>query len=50
MTLQNGVKNMLQFYIPEVVDIEQVMDEADDVQVNNRGQCMLSGQNMNLHF
>jgi len=32
VTLQNGVKNMLQFYIPEVVDIEQVMDEADDVQ------------------
>ena len=41
---------MLQFYIPEVVDIEQVMDEADDVQVNSRGQFMLSDQNMNLHF
>ena len=33
---------MLQFYIPEVVDIEQVLDEADDVQVKNRSQCMLS--------
>ena len=33
---------MLQFYIPEVVDIEQVMDEADGVQVKSRGQCILS--------
>ena len=50
MTLQNGVKNMLQFYIPEVVDIEQVMDEADGVQVKSRGQCILSNQILNLHF
>lgn len=27
VTLQSGVKNMLKFYIPEVVDVEQVRDE-----------------------
>merc|ERR1711973_893988 len=33
VTLKNGVQNMLQFYIPEVVSVEQVFDEADEVQV-----------------
>nr|CAG4645680.1 EOG090X0A0R [Lynceus sp. MCZ IZ 141354] len=28
-TLKNGVQNMLQFYIPEVISVEQVEDEAD---------------------
>jgi len=32
VTLKNGVQNMLQFYIPEVVSVEQVFDEADEVQ------------------
>uniref|UniRef100_A0A6G1SI10 NFU1 iron-sulfur cluster scaffold homolog, mitochondrial n=1 Tax=Aceria tosichella TaxID=561515 RepID=A0A6G1SI10_9ACAR len=27
VTLKNGIKNMLQFYIPEVQDVEQVIDE-----------------------
>nr|CAH7712318.1 unnamed protein product [Callosobruchus chinensis] len=31
VTLKNGVQNMLQFYIPEVVEVEQVFDEADRV-------------------
>jgi len=32
VTLKNGVQNMLQFYVPEVVAVEQVFDEeADDV-------------------
>ena len=31
MTLKNGVQNMLQFYIPEVVSVEQIFDEADKV-------------------
>jgi len=31
VTLKNGVQNMLQFYVPEVVSVEQVMDEADEV-------------------
>ncbi|XP_055615469.1 NFU1 iron-sulfur cluster scaffold homolog, mitochondrial-like [Toxorhynchites rutilus septentrionalis] len=31
VTLKNGVQNMLQFYIPEVVSVEQVTDEVDDV-------------------
>lgn len=31
VTLKNGVQNMLQFYIPEVVSVEQVKDEADNV-------------------
>jgi len=31
VTLKNGVQNMLQFYIPEVVAVEQVKDEADKV-------------------
>nr|CAG4650333.1 EOG090X0A0R [Sida crystallina] len=29
VTLKNGVQNMLQFYIPEVIAVEQVVDEAD---------------------
>lgn len=29
VTLKNGVQNMLQFYIPEVVSVEQVKDEVD---------------------
>ena len=33
VTLKNGVQNMLQFYIPEVVAVEQIFDEADDMQV-----------------
>merc|ERR1711902_121646 len=32
VTLKNGVQNMLQFYIPEVVAVEQIFDEADDMQ------------------
>lgn len=31
VTLRNGVQNMLQFYIPEVEGVEQVMDEVDEV-------------------
>lgn len=31
VTLKNGVQNMLQFYIPEVVSVEQVFDKADEV-------------------
>ncbi|XP_059473098.1 NFU1 iron-sulfur cluster scaffold homolog, mitochondrial-like [Neocloeon triangulifer] len=31
VTLKNGVQNMLQFYIPEVVSVEQVEDEAEIV-------------------
>ncbi|CAH2005994.1 unnamed protein product [Acanthoscelides obtectus] len=33
VTLKNGVQNMLQFYIPEVIEVEQVFDEADKVAV-----------------
>ncbi|CAG9857132.1 unnamed protein product [Phyllotreta striolata] len=29
VTLKNGVQNMMQFYIPEVLGVEQVLDEAD---------------------
>ena len=29
VTLKNGVQNMLQFYIPEVIAVEQVFDQAD---------------------
>jgi len=32
VTLKNGVQNMLQFYIPEVVSVEQVFDEANEMQ------------------
>lgn len=31
ITLKNGVQNMLQFYIPEVVRVEQVFDQTDAV-------------------
>lgn len=31
VTLKNGVQNMLQFYIPEVVSVEQVFDKSDEV-------------------
>lgn len=31
VTLKNGVQNMLQFYIPEVVSVEQVTDKVDEV-------------------
>jgi Fe-S cluster biogenesis protein NfuA len=31
VTLKNGVQNMLQFYIPEVVSVEQVIDETDEM-------------------
>jgi NFU1 iron-sulfur cluster scaffold homolog, mitochondrial len=31
VTLKNGVQNMLQFYIPEVVSVEQVKDAVDNV-------------------
>ncbi|KAG5670461.1 hypothetical protein PVAND_000724 [Polypedilum vanderplanki] len=31
ITLKNGVQNMLQFYIPEVVAVEQVKDEAEKI-------------------
>lgn len=28
VTLKNGVQNMMQFYIPEVLGVEQVEDDA----------------------
>lgn len=31
VTLKNGIQNMMQFYIPEVLGVEQVMDEVDKV-------------------
>ncbi|KAJ8319310.1 hypothetical protein KUTeg_004401 [Tegillarca granosa] len=31
VTLKNGVQNMLQFYVPDVLGVEQVEDEVDDV-------------------
>ncbi|XP_060073042.1 NFU1 iron-sulfur cluster scaffold homolog, mitochondrial-like [Ylistrum balloti] len=31
VTLKSGVQNMLQFYIPEVLGVDQVEDEIDDV-------------------
>lgn len=31
VTLKNGVQNMMQFYIPEVLAVEQIEDEADKV-------------------
>ena len=40
MTLKNGVQNMLQFYIPEVVSVEQIFDEADDIQVKSWGSVL----------
>uniref|UniRef100_A0AC11B6M2 NFU1 iron-sulfur cluster scaffold n=1 Tax=Ovis aries TaxID=9940 RepID=A0AC11B6M2_SHEEP len=36
ITLKNGIQNMLQFYIPEVEGVEQVMDdESDEKEVNS---------------
>lgn len=31
VTLKNGVQNMLQFYIPEVVEVQQVFEEHEKV-------------------
>ncbi|TKR73846.1 hypothetical protein L596_021104 [Steinernema carpocapsae] len=31
VTLKSGIKNMLQFYVPEVKDVVEVKDEADDL-------------------
>ncbi|KAM6997373.1 NFU1 iron-sulfur cluster scaffold homolog, mitochondrial [Tautogolabrus adspersus] len=31
VTLKNGIQNMMQFYIPEVENVEQVEDEVDEV-------------------
>uniref|UniRef100_A0A667XDR1 NFU1 iron-sulfur cluster scaffold homolog, mitochondrial n=1 Tax=Myripristis murdjan TaxID=586833 RepID=A0A667XDR1_9TELE len=31
VTLRNGIQNMLQFYIPEVDEVEQVEDEVDEI-------------------
>lgn len=31
VTLKNGVQNMMQFYIPEVIGVEQVQDEVDKI-------------------
>lgn len=32
VTLKNGIENMLKFYIPEIVSVEEVLDEAGQVQ------------------
>ncbi|KAM9266522.1 NFU1 iron-sulfur cluster scaffold homolog, mitochondrial isoform 3-T3 [Morus bassanus] len=32
ITLKNGIQNMLQFYVPEVEGVEQVVDDDDDVE------------------
>ena len=34
VTLKNGVQNMLQFYVPEVISVEQIFDEADNVMLD----------------
>lgn len=31
VTLKNGIQNMMQFYIPEVIAVEQVSDETEDI-------------------
>lgn len=31
VTLKNGIQNMMQFYIPEVDNVEQVEDEVDEI-------------------
>jgi Fe-S cluster biogenesis protein NfuA len=31
VTLKSGIKNMMQFYVPEVKDVVEVQDEADDI-------------------
>lgn len=33
ITLKSGIQNMLQFYIPEVDEVEQVQDEVDDANI-----------------
>ncbi|XP_051946161.1 NFU1 iron-sulfur cluster scaffold homolog, mitochondrial [Xyrauchen texanus] len=33
VTLKNGIQNMLQFYIPEVDNVEQVEDEIDEINI-----------------
>ncbi|KAM6179230.1 NFU1 iron-sulfur cluster scaffold homolog, mitochondrial isoform 2-T2 [Erethizon dorsatum] len=35
ITLKNGIQNMLQFYIPEVEGVEQVMDDESDEKAAN---------------
>uniref|UniRef100_A0A8C6RMK4 NFU1 iron-sulfur cluster scaffold homolog, mitochondrial n=1 Tax=Nannospalax galili TaxID=1026970 RepID=A0A8C6RMK4_NANGA len=35
ITLKSGIQNMLQFYIPEVEGVEQVMDDESDEKVNS---------------
>jgi len=34
VTLKSGVQNMLQFYIPEVISVEQVLEDEDDRKSN----------------
>ena len=34
MTLKNGIENMMQFYIPEVVSVEQVKDFCSAVTIS----------------
>uniref|UniRef100_A0A0K0E128 NFU1 iron-sulfur cluster scaffold homolog, mitochondrial n=1 Tax=Strongyloides stercoralis TaxID=6248 RepID=A0A0K0E128_STRER len=31
VTLKSGIKNMMQFYVPEVKDVIEVKDESDDI-------------------
>jgi len=31
VTLKSGIQNMLQFYVPEVKDVEEVPDPVDDI-------------------
>jgi Fe-S cluster biogenesis protein NfuA len=31
VTLKAGIKNMMQFYVPDVKDVEEVTDESDDL-------------------
>ncbi|XP_067048426.1 NFU1 iron-sulfur cluster scaffold homolog, mitochondrial-like [Acropora muricata] len=31
VTLKNGIENMMQFYIPDVLSVEQVEDEVDEI-------------------
>ncbi|XP_074647074.1 NFU1 iron-sulfur cluster scaffold homolog, mitochondrial-like [Tubulanus polymorphus] len=48
VTLKNGVQNMLQFYIPEVLGVEQVEDPAEDEslrQFNNLEEKLQSEPN-----
>ncbi|XP_046726189.1 NFU1 iron-sulfur cluster scaffold homolog, mitochondrial isoform X2 [Silurus meridionalis] len=33
VTLKSGIQNMLQFYIPEVDDVEEVVDELDEINI-----------------